>query len=125
MKVDALLGLQWGGMNIDKIIKIKFLKSDDYISTTGEKIIEIDIDFWQLLNLISEIEFKRDGLAKNLYKEAFTGVDYLGNQVKFSSYVIWQDNNIIYKYKFNEDWIPFNNEILRRDRDEKISKIMR
>jgi len=119
MKVDALLGLQWGGMNIEKIIKIKFLKSDDYISTTGEKIIEIDIDFWQLLNLISEIEFKRDGLAKNLHKEAFTGVDYLGNQVKFSSYVIWQDNNIIYKYKFNQDWIPFNNEILRRDRDEK------
>jgi len=112
-------------MNIEKIIKAKFLKSDDYISTTGEKIIEIDIDFNQLLDIMSEIELKRDGFAKSLHKEAFTGVDYLGNQVNFSSYVIWQDDVKIYKYNFDENWIPFNSEILRRDRDVKLNKIMR
>ena len=111
-------------MNIEKIIKVKFLKTGDYISTTGERIIELEVKFEDLLKLINDIETQRDGFGKNLHKEAFTGVDYLGNLVKFSSYVIWQDNNIIYKYNFNEDWIPFNNEILRRDRDEKINQIL-
>ena len=95
----------------------------------GEEIIEIDIDFNQLLDIISEIELKRNGFGKSIHKEAFTGVDYLGNLVKFSSYVIWQDNDqdndIIYKYNFDENWIPFDNEILRRDRDVKLNKIMR
>ena len=111
-------------MKIEKIIKVKF-KSDDYISTTGEEIIEIDIDFNQLLDIMSEIELKRDGFGKNIHKEAFTGIDYLGNQVNFSSYVIWQDDNKIYNYRFDENWIPFNSEILRRDRDVKLNKIMR
>jgi hypothetical protein len=112
-------------MKIEKIIKVKFIKSDDYISTTGEKIIEINIDFEDLLKIIRDIETQRDGFGKNLHKEAFTGVDYLGNLVKFSSYVIWQDNNVIYKYNFDENWIPFDNEILRRDREVKLNKIMR
>ena len=112
-------------MEIGKIIKVKFIKSDDYISTTGEEIIEIDIDFNQLLDIMSEIELKRDGFGKNLHKESFTGVDYLGNKVTFSSYVIWQDGGKIYKYNFDENWIPFNSEILRRDRDVKLNKIMR
>jgi hypothetical protein len=112
-------------MKIEKIIKAKFLKSGDYISTTGEEIIEIDIDFNQLLDIISEIELKRDGFGKNIHKEAFTGIDYLGNQVNFSSYVIWQDDDKIYKYRFDENWIPFNSEILRRDRDVKLNKIVR
>ena len=112
-------------MKIEKIIKCKFIKSDDYISTTGEEIIEIDIDFNQLLDIMSEIELKRDGFGKNIHKEAFTGIDYLGNQVNFSSYVIWQDDNKIYNYRFDENWIPFNSEILRRDRDVKLNKIMR
>jgi hypothetical protein len=122
-------------MEIEKIIKVKFIKSDDYISTSlalsasayvpGEEIIEIDIDFNQLLDIISEIELKRDGFGKSIHKEAFTGVDYLGNLVKFSSYVIWQDNDIIYKYNFDENWIPFDNEILRRDREVKLNKILR
>jgi hypothetical protein len=111
-------------MEIDKIIKVKFLKSGDYISTTGEEILETDIDFNQLLDIISEIELKRDGLGKRLHKEAFTGIDYLGNQVKFSSYVIWQDDDKIYKYNFDENFIPFDNEILRRDRDAKLNKII-
>ncbi len=123
-------------MEIEKIIKVKFLYlnslpfqgSDLFsngISTTGEKIIEINIDFEDLLKIIRDIETQRDGFGKNLHKEAFTGVDYLGNLVKFSSYVIWQDNNIIYKYNFDENWIPFDNEILRRDREVKLNKIMR
>ena len=112
-------------MEIEKIIKVKFIKSDDYISTTGEEIIEIDIDFNQLLDIMSEIELKRDGFGKNLHKEAFTGVDYLRNKVSFSSYVVWQDGGKIYKYNFDENWIPFNSEILRRDRDVKLNKIMR
>jgi hypothetical protein len=125
-------------MEIEKIMKVKFIKSDDYISTSlalsasayvGEEIIEIDIDFNQLLDIISEIELKRNGFGKSIHKEAFTGVDYLGNLVKFSSYVIWQDNDqdndIIYKYNFDENWIPFDNEILRRDREVKLNKILR
>jgi len=126
-------------MEIEKIMKVKFIKSDDYISTSlalsasgpvpGEEIIEIDIDFNQLLDIISEIELKKDGFGKSIHKEAFTGVDYLGNLVKFSSYVIWQDNDqdndIIYKYNFDENWIPFDNEILRRDREVKLNKILR
>ena len=78
-------------MEIEKILKVKFLKSGDYISTTGEEIIEINVDFDQLLGIISEIELKRDGFGKSLHKEAFTGVDYLGNKVSFTSYVVWQD----------------------------------
>ena len=112
-------------MKREKILKVKFLKPGDYISTTGEEIIEIDIDFEDLLEIISDIETQRDGFGKILHKEAFTGVDYLGNLVKFSSYVIWPDNNKIYKYNFDENWIPFNSEILRRDRDVKLNKIMR
>ena len=63
------------------------------------------------------------GFGKSIHKEAFTGVDYLGNVVKFSSYLIWQDNKKIYKYSFDENWIPFDNEILRRDREEKLKEI--
>ena len=121
-------------MEIEKILKVKFLKLGDYISTTGEEIIEINVDFDKLLGIISEIEqancfrelsYKKNGFGKSLHKEAFTGIDYLGNQVNFSSYVIWQDDNKIYKYNFDENWIPFNSEILRRDRDVKLNKIMR
>lgn len=106
-----------------EILKVKFLKPGDYISATGEEIIERDIDFEDLLKIIRDIETQREGFGKSLHKEAFTGVDYLGNLVKFSSYVIWQDNNKIYKYNFDENWIPFDNEILRRDREEKLNQL--
>ena len=109
-------------MEIMEILKVKFLKPGDYISTAGEEIIERDIDFEDLLKIISDIETQKEGLGKNLHKEAFTGVDYLGNLVKFSSYVIWT-NNKIYKYNFDENWMPFDDELLRRDRDEKLSDI--
>ena len=112
-------------MEIEKIIKVKFIKSDDYISTTGEEIIEINVDFDKLLGIISEIELKRDGFGKNLHKEAFTGVDYLGNKVSFSSYVVWQDGGKIYKYNFDEEWIPFNSELISRNREEKIQNIIK
>lgn len=112
-------------MEIEKILKVKFLKSGDYISTTGEEIIEINVDFDQLLGIISEIELIRDGFGKNLHKEAFTGVDYLGNKVSFSSYVVWQDDGKIYKYNFDENLIPFNNELISRNREEKIQNIIK
>jgi hypothetical protein len=86
---------------------------------------------------MSKIEKERNVLGSSLHKEAFTGIDYLGNQVKFSSYVVWQqyiapenEDNFwqinkyqIYKFNFNPDWIPLNKEILRRSRDSKISKL--
>jgi hypothetical protein len=109
-----------------EILKVKFLKpgdSGDYISTTGEEIIERDIDFEDLLKIIMDIENQKAGFGKSLHMEAFTGVDYLGNLVKFSSYVIWSDNNKIYKYNFDENWIPFDNERLRRDREEKLKEL--
>ncbi len=112
-------------MEIEKILKVKFLKSGDYISTTGEEIIEINVDFDQLLGIISEIELIRDGFGKNLHKEAFTGVDYLGNKVSFSSYVVWQDDGKIYKYNFDENLIPFNAELISRNREEKIQNIIK
>lgn len=112
-------------MEIEKILKVKFLKSGDYISTTGEEIIEINVDFVQLLGIISEIELKRDVFGKNLHKEAFTGVDYLGNKVSFSSYVVWQDDGKIYKYNFDENLIPFNSELVSRNREEKIQNIIK
>lgn len=112
-------------MEIEKILKVKFLKLGDYISTTGEEIIEINVDFDKLLGIISEIELKRDGFGKNLHKEAFTGVDYLGNKVSFSSYVVWQDGGKIYKYNFDEEWIPFNSELISRNREEKIQNIIK
>ena len=110
-------------MEIEKIIKVKFLKPGDYISTTDKEIIEKDIDFDDLLKIISDVETQRDGFGKNLHKEVFTGVDYLGNVVKLSSYVIWQDNNKIYKYNFDENCIPFDNEIIQRDRDKKLKEL--
>ena len=109
-------------MEIMEILKVKFLKPGDYISTAGEEIIERDIDFEDLLKIISDIETQKEGFGKNLHKEAFTGVDYLGNLVKFSSYVIWT-NNKIYKYNFDENWMPFDDELLRRDRDKKLGNI--
>jgi hypothetical protein len=108
-------------IEIDKILKVKFLKPGE--STIGEEIIEIDIDFEDLLKMIRDIETQRAGFGKSLHKEAFTGVDYIGNAVKFSSYVIWQDNNKTYKHNFDENWIPFDNEILRRDREERLKEL--
>ena len=112
-------------MEIEKILKVKFLKLGDYISTTGEEIIEINVDFDKLLGIISEIELKRDGFGKSLHKEAFTGVDYLGNKVSFTSYVVWQDGGKIYKYNFDENLIPFNSELISRNREEKIQNIIK
>lgn len=106
-----------------EILKVKFLKPGDYISTTGEEIIERDIDFEYLLKIIRDIEAQKEGFGKSLHKEAFTGVDYLGNLVKFSSYVIWTDNNKIYKYNFDENLIPFDDELVRRDREEKLKEL--
>ena len=104
-------------MNINNIVKCKFLKSDETITDSNIK--EIDIEFNDLIKLISDVENIR-GLGKSLHKEAYTGIDYLGNEVFFSSYVIWCESGDIYKYNFDEDWIPLN----RKKRDETIKKII-
>ena len=75
-------------MTITNILKVKFLKSDETI--TGPNITEIDIELDDLIKLISDIENIR-GLGKSLHKEAYTGIDYLGNEVVFSSYVVWRN----------------------------------
>ena len=105
-------------LNFNEIIKVKFIKPDELISGKEE-----DIEFNDLLKLISDVEEKR-GLGKSLHKEAFTGIDYLGNEVKFNSYVIWAENEI-FKYNFDESLVPFNNEILRRNRDKTIDDILK
>lgn len=111
-------------MDINKIIKVKFLKQQEIISTTGEVLTEVDIEFDDILKLINQIEIDRNGLGRNLHKEAFTGIDYLGNKVQFSSYVVWQEDGEIFKFNFNSDLIPFDSEILKRSRDSKISSII-
>ena len=82
-------------MNINKIIKVKFLKPNESVSTNGEVLTEFDIELDDILKLINQIENDRNGLGRNLHKEAFTGIDYLGNKVQFSSYVIWQEEGEI------------------------------
>lgn len=146
-------------MELGKILKVQFLNQEAAGGLhrfngwdrspwlpTDWKIVESNIEFEDLLELISDIEshLPVSGI-KNLHEEAFDGVDYLGNVVKFSSYVIWQDNKhdrriiddehyrglnfrdplpgIIYKYNFDENLIPFNHEILRRSRNNKINKV--
>jgi hypothetical protein len=114
-------------MEIEKILKVQFLKPEStkllkILEEIGEEIIERDIDFEDLLKMIRDIENQKAGFGKSLHKEAFTGVDYLGNLVKFSSYVIWSDNKI-YKYSFDENWIPFDNERLRRDIEERLKEL--
>ena len=108
-------------MNINSIIKVKFLKRDETI--TGSNIKEIDIELDDLIKLISDIENIR-GLGKSLHNEAYTGIDYLGNEVVFSSYVVWEESGDIYKYNFDESWIPLNNFIIKQKRDETIKKII-
>ena len=110
-------------ININKIIKVKFLKPNESVLTNGEVLTEVDIEFDDILKLINQIENER-GLGRNLHKEAFTGIDYLGNKVQFSSYVIWQEYGEIFKFNFNSDLVPFDSEILRRNRDTKISSII-
>jgi hypothetical protein len=111
-------------MDINNIIKVKFLKIDETIS--GSNITETNIELDNLLKLISDVEEKRNH-GKALHQEAFTGIDYLGNDIKFSSYVIWTENEI-FKYNFSESLVPFNDEILRlkiKRRDERIDDILK
>ena len=128
-------------MDINKILKVKFLnigEYDGFRTSGGDIIIEDDIEFDDLVNLMSKIETERNGLGSAIHKEAFTGIDYLGYQVKFSSYAVWQEyitgeneygfwqipKYQIYKFNFNPDWIPLNKEILRRSRENKLNQIL-
>jgi len=115
-------------MDINYILKVKFLKIDETIS--GSNIKETDIELDNLLKLISDVEEKRElssyphrNHGKALHNQAFTGIDGLGNEIKFNSYVIWTENEI-FKYNFSESYIPLNLEILRRKRDKNIDDIL-
>jgi len=115
-------------MDINNIIKVKFLKIDETIS--GSNITETNIELDNLLKLISDVEEKRElssyphrNHGKALHNQAFTGIDGLGNEIKFNSYVIWTENEI-FKYNFSESYIPLNLEILRRKRDKNIDDIL-
>ena len=109
-------------MNYNDIIKVKF-SLNEQVSTFGEKFTETNIEFDDLVKLITDIEENKDGFGKNLHKEAFTGINYLGDKVKFNSYIVWTNNEII-KYSFDENWVPFEGEILRRNRDKNINNIL-
>mgnify|MGYP000914858014 FL=1 len=109
-------------MEIENILKVSFNESIILTQFPMMKIIENDIEFDNLILMINEIEEKR-GLGSSIHKEAFTGLDYMGSKVEFNCYVIFTDNEI-YKYKFDKNLIPFNNEILKRNREEKLNKIL-
>jgi hypothetical protein len=114
-------------MQYNKIIKIEFLKPGRNLYLNPDLLFtvkEIEIEFDDLLSLIQEVEINKLGFGKNLHREAFTGIDYLGNSVQFSSYVIWQDDGKIFKFNFNSDWIPFDAEIIKRKRDNNIDSII-
>jgi hypothetical protein len=70
-----------------------------------QEVIDIDIEFDGLLKLIRDIEKSGLSLGKSLHQEAFTGLDYLGNKVKFYSYITWTDK-IVYRYKFDKNVCP-------------------
>ena len=115
-------------MNINNVLMVKFLKSNETINTLPTlrdiketNIKEIDIELDDLIKLISDIENIR-GLGKSLHNEAYTGIDYLGNEVVFNSYVVWEESGDIYKYNFDEEWIPLNSFIIKQKRDEKLEK---
>lgn len=110
-------------IKLNDVIKVKFLKPNDFILTSDYSLYEYDIDFDDLLKLINRVE-SEIGLGKSLHKEAFTGVDYLGNPVKFNSYLIWTVDKI-FKYNFGENLVPFNAEILKRNRDKKIDNLFK
>lgn len=87
------------------------------------KIEEIIVDFDELINIINMVE--NEGLGKSLHKEAYDGIDYLGREVKYNSYCIYSEDNILYKYKFDNNFIPFNLYMKTINRDNKINSILK
>jgi hypothetical protein len=64
-------------MNYNDIIKVRF-SLNQQVSTTGERLMnnglsatETNIEFDDLVKLITDIEESRDGFGKNLHKEAW------------------------------------------------------
>lgn len=116
-------------VDVNKVIKIEFLTVDDVrhfdICKNGETLIECDVELDDLLHIMNEIDtYRNGGIRHDLHKEAFTGFDYRGREVRYSSYVVWQIDDKILKFNFNPDWIPFSGEIIRRKREEKISSLI-
>lgn len=110
-------------INFEDIIQVRFLKKNDCIKKYKKNTIESNIKFNDLLILISEIEQKTGGLGSSVHKEAFTGVDYLGNNIKFNSYIVVMKKSIL-KFNFNESWVPFSSKILSEKRENNINKIL-
>lgn len=116
-------------VDVNKIIKIELLKLDESrhfdICKNGETLIEFDVELDDLIDIMNEIDTYRNwGIRHDLHSWAFTGFDWLGKEVKYSSYVVWQFDDKIFKFNFSPDLIPFNGEILRRGREDKISSLI-
>lgn len=105
-----------------KVNKVSFKKVGEKISYDDIEILELYPDFYELLEIINNIE-SYDNFGKRIHIEAFTGIDYLGNKVSYDSYLVYTDTKL-YKYNFNSDLIPFNREILVRKRDKTINKLL-
>jgi len=99
------------------IIQVKFYSGEINLDKFDAK--NINIEFEDLLILINKVE-KEAGLGKSLHKEAFSGIDFLGDVVNFDSYIIVL-NDVkkirIFKYNFDKNFIPFDVKIREKNID--------
>ena len=111
-------------MKIEDILKVKFLKIDEKFESDDYTVVESNIEANSLVELLTKIE-SQNGIGKSIHEEAFTGIDYQGNKVKFCSYLVWTKDEKIYKYNFDENFIPLNQsnktvEVFTKEDIEKI-----
>ena len=113
-------------MKIEDILKVKFLKIDEKFESYDYTVVESNIEANSLVELLTKIE-SQNGIGKSIHEEAFTGIDYQGNKVKFCSYLVWTKDEKIYKYNFDENFIPLNQsnktvEVFTKEDIEKLRK---
>lgn len=126
---------------LNSIVKCKFHYGNENVISSifgtndSIEVINIDVDIYQLLTIMNVVEQKR-GIGSSIHSEVITGVDYLGKQVKFDSYLLFDDNYKCYKYNFDENIIPLNpnpnlimsvnellSEIIRQKRNDNIDEL--
>jgi len=96
------------------------------IDSSTQGVIESDIDVFQLVDLMNDIE-TNEGIGRLIHSEAMSGISYLKQVVRFNSYLIFtEDNGSIqcYKYNFDENLIPLNISIPREKRNNRIDRIL-
>lgn len=109
----------------DNIARVFFSMSsgiETYFSYT--RIEHEEIGFDELISIIKEVEKKYYGLGSRLHDEVFTGVDFYGNKPYYDTYNIITDDNILYRYVFDVEFIPFNDIIKQRNRNNIIDSIL-